>query len=156
MGTDDYMKIRIEERDRVEELSVEAMVEMTPERFDIGERIQGVEGKAFGFLAWRQAWYGRFQAGDTSDSPTHLRVEAADEYGATIPWKELGQAAFLYEQGGLPLTKGYPIRLYVPDGSSACLNVKSVEKIYFLHQPDLGDEAIFGYKNRISVADLKK
>jgi hypothetical protein len=43
----------------------------------------------------------------------------------------------------------------VPDGRSACLNVKSVIKLAFLHQADLEHQATYGFKNNLSAQDLK-
>ena len=84
-----------------------------------------------------------------------MRVAAADGFEAVIPWEQLDRAVFLYEQNGNPLKKGYPIRLYVPDGTSQCLNVKGVVDIFFLKDAGLGKEASFGFKNNVSIQNMK-
>ncbi|UUZ80613.1 hypothetical protein LJK88_38115 [Paenibacillus sp. P26] len=113
-------------------------------------------GQAFDWLSWHRAWLQRRQA-EGSRPPTHIEVEAADEFQARVPWDQLGRALILYAQeNGEPLRKGYPIRLYVPDGSSECLNVKSVVRLSLLYDGEAGMEAAYGYKNTVSPDELRK
>lgn len=150
------MEIEISEGGTTVRWPVSQMAALGPLQLDIAERVPGVAGKAFDVWTWYGAWQQAAGQAGTGESPSHLQVEASDEFCATIPWGELGQAAFLYEQDGKPIKKGFPLRLYVPNGSSACLNVKSVLKVRLLHDPSLGDEATYGYKNRLSPDDLRK
>jgi hypothetical protein len=154
-GEDFEMKILVvDERNGQGEFTAEGMAELAGVKLAASDRVPGVEGNAFDLKNWYAVW--KQNAGKTDgEEPTHVRVEAADEFQATIPWRELHQAFFLYEQNNQPLKKGYPIRLYVPDGSSSCLNVKSVVKVYFLYDAALGDAAEFGFKNRITPEDLR-
>lgn len=71
--------------------------------------------------------------GAKAEAPEGIRVEAVDGFYAVIPWAEC-QTAFFQHAGekGEVLGKGGPLRLYVPNGSSECLNVKSVICIEFL------------------------
>ncbi|MDR6552966.1 hypothetical protein [Paenibacillus qinlingensis] len=139
---------------KMETFTVEEMVALADQRFPIQERVPSVAGAAFDLKSWYRSWQSQRQENE-AEEPTHVRVEAVDEFQALIPWIQVDQAAFLYEQEGLPLKKGYPIRLYVPDGSSECLNVKSIVKVWFLNEPALGDEATYGFKNKVSLDDLK-
>lgn len=154
------VEIEINEGNTTVRWTVSQMAAIAPLHIDIAERVKGVSGRAFDVRAWYGAWRetagAGADAGEEAAEPTHLKVEASDEFCATMPWGELEQAAFLYEQDGMPIKKGFPLRLYVPDGSSACLNVKSVLKVWLLHDPTLGDEATYGYKNRISPDELRK
>lgn len=149
------MNIQITQKEIVHSLAVEEMLAMNPDILSIEERVPEVEGKAFDLISWYKAWV-KLSHQEEAALPTHLIVEAADEFMATISWPELQQAALLYEQEGLPLKKGFPLRLYVPDGSSACLNVKSVVKLSFIHQADLDTQATYGFKNTISMDELRK
>ncbi|AJY77330.1 hypothetical protein VN24_25680 [Paenibacillus beijingensis] len=136
--------------------SVQEIAALAPGHFPITERVEGVSGKAFDWLSWYKAWCER-QQGAPARIPTHLQVEAADEFQATVPWNQLDKALFLYAQeNGEPLKKGFPIRLYVPDGSSECLNVKSVVAIRVLYDGAAGDEATYGYKNMVTPDELFK
>lgn len=145
------MKIIVYENDeKFEFISTNEMVEIATLNFPIADRVPGLEGAAFDLKKWYDAWTKQ------AHQPTHLTVEAVDEFQATIPWNQLDQAAMLYEQNGAPLQKGFPIRLYVPDGSSHCLDVKSVVLIRFLHNHELGEDAVFGFKNQVSVDELVK
>jgi hypothetical protein len=149
------VKIQFIEKEIMHKLSVVEMLAMDPIIVNISERVPGVEGKAIDLISWYDSWA---KAMDLIpiEYPTHLSVEAADEFCATMAWSELQHAALLYEQEGQPLLKGSPLRLYVPDGSSACLNVKSVVKLDFIHQSDLDSKATYGFKNKITLDDLKK
>ncbi|SDC07232.1 hypothetical protein SAMN02799630_02596 [Paenibacillus sp. UNCCL117] len=124
------------------------------EPFAAGSRVKGAEGNAVDWQHWYAAWSGGDDAAAAS-RPTHLQVFAADEFQATIPWQELQDAFFVYEQdNGLPLQKSQPIRLYVPNGSSECLNVKSVIRLRIARDPLLGEAATYGFLNRISSEQL--
>jgi hypothetical protein len=149
------VNIQITENDKIINLTVEEMLIMNPLRVNLNDRVPGIEGKAIDFLSWYESWVKAYNQ-ESLEPPTHLRVEAADEFSAIIPWSELQWAVLLYEQEGLPLKKGYPLRLYVPDGSSACLNVKSIVKLQFIHQTDLGTNATYGFINKVTAHDLRK
>ncbi|MCS7463649.1 hypothetical protein N0M98_26435 [Paenibacillus doosanensis] len=126
-----------------------------PVHLPLQERVPGVSGQAFELKSWYRAWTKQRKAlPGQEQEPALMRVEAADEFQATIPWSQLDQAVFLYEQDGKPLHKGFPIRLYVPDGSSECLNVKSIVTIRFLYS-EKADEASYGFKNVVSPEDLR-
>jgi len=135
---------------RADELAAQA-----GETFPIEDRVPGAEGTAFDLYRLYSGWR-KHTGAQVAEPPVYLRVEAADGFEAVIPWGQLGRAALVFEQHGEPLTKGFPLRLYVPDGSSACLNVKSVVHIEFHHDNRAGDVATYGFKNRISPEDLKK
>ncbi|MEX1030781.1 MAG: hypothetical protein WDZ91_12170 [Paenibacillaceae bacterium] len=122
-------------------------------KFDMNERVVGVPGEAFDFMEWYEGWRS-MNSISVHIRPTHLRVTAVDEFTALIPWGQLKQAAIQYAIHGEPLTKGYPIRLYVPNGTSDCLNVKGVVHVELLYESDLGDEAAFGFKNQIKLEDM--
>jgi hypothetical protein len=149
------VKIQFIEREIMQKLTIEEMLEMNPLIINLNERVPEVEGKAIDLFSWYAVWIKARELNQLAP-PTHLSVEAADEFCATIAWPELQQAVLLFEQDGIPLVKGYPIRLYVPDGSSACLNVKSVIKLQFIHQSDLESTATYGFKNKITIDELKK
>lgn len=71
--------------------------------------------------------------GAKAETPQGIRVEAIDGFYAIIPWAECQTAFFQHaDEKGMALDKGGPLRLYVPNGSSECLNVKSVICIEFL------------------------
>jgi hypothetical protein len=149
------VKIQFIEKEIMHKLSVVEMLAMNPTIVNINQRVPGIEGKAIDLFSWYDSW-AKANHVTPLEHPTHLSVEAADEFCATMAWSELQQAALLYEQDGQPLLKGFPLRLYVPDGSSACLNVKSIVKLEFIHQSDLDREATYGFKNKIKLDDLKK
>jgi hypothetical protein len=149
------VNIQFIDREIMNKLTVEQMLEMNPLIVNINERVPEVEGKAIDLYSWYTVW-AKARKLSQAAPPTHLSVEAADEFCATIAWVELQKALLLYEQDGKSLVKGYPIRLYVPDGSSACLNVKSVVKLEFIHQSELEPTASYGFKNKITLDELKK
>jgi hypothetical protein len=136
-----------------EAVAFRTLIQAAPIHLPMNERVPTVEGNAFELKAWYGHWIATKQ-GRTAHDPTHLQVEAIDEFQATIPWSQLDEAVFLYAQEGKDLIKGYPLRLYVPHGSSECLHVKSVVKMWFLDAPDLGHEATYGFKNAISIEQL--
>jgi hypothetical protein len=149
------LSIQITEHDKKINFTVDEMLNMNPLRVNMSERVPGIEGKAIDLKSWYDLWVKSYNQ-ESLEPPTHLSVEAVDEFSALIPWSELQWAALLYEQEGLPLKKGYPLRLYVPDGSSACLNVKSIVKLHFMHQTTEDTKATYGFKNKISADDLRK
>ncbi len=141
----------------------ERMAETAPLHFPLSERVPKAEGEAFDLKSWYRTWReGVLQNGGSAAEqlrdPSHLKVEAADEFQAVIPWADLDRAALLYRLNGEPIRKGYPLRLFVPDGRSKCLNVKGVVRFYFVSDRDgsLGKEAVFGFRNKLSAEDLKK
>ncbi|MBL0388889.1 molybdopterin-dependent oxidoreductase [Tumebacillus sp. ITR2] len=85
---------------------------------------------------------------------THVIFHASDEFQATIPLEELQHALLLFQQDEKPLKKGFPVRLIVPNGSSECLNVKSVVKIEFVHHTEPEEKATFGFKNLVAPTEL--
>jgi DMSO/TMAO reductase YedYZ molybdopterin-dependent catalytic subunit len=85
---------------------------------------------------------------------THVIFHASDEFQATIPLPELRDALLLFQQDDAPLKKGFPVRLIVPNGSSECLNVKSVVKIEFVRHAAPEQEATFGFKNLVPPSEL--
>jgi hypothetical protein len=121
--------------------------------FDMDTRVTGVPGEAFDLLGWYGKWRTHNQHTELNE-PSHLRVVAADEFTALIPWEQLVQSAIQFAINGQPLSKGYPIRLYVPNGTSECLNVKSVVELEFLYDPNLDKEAAFGFKNEIKLEHM--
>ncbi|MBP1154565.1 MULTISPECIES: molybdopterin-dependent oxidoreductase [unclassified Paenibacillus] len=132
------------------------LASICPESFTAHDRVVGVNGKAIDWNTWYTTWISR-QGGPSDRMPTHLQVMASDEFQATIPWPELAHAFLLVEQeNGEPLKKGFPIRLYVPDGSSECLNVKSVVKIRILYEEKSEIEATYGFKNTVTAEQLRK
>ncbi|WNQ09986.1 molybdopterin-dependent oxidoreductase [Paenibacillus aurantius] len=148
------MTIVVSEEERRESKTLEELKEEAPDHVELAERVPGKEGRGFDLTAWYQAWTSR---SDGQELPTHLEVEAADEFRAVIPWRELGSAVLVYEQNGEPLRRGGPLRLYVPEGSSDCLHVKSVVKLSFLHtQKEAKDKARFGFANRVSPESMLK
>jgi DMSO/TMAO reductase YedYZ molybdopterin-dependent catalytic subunit len=86
---------------------------------------------------------------------THVVFHASDEFQATLPLGDLQDALLLFQQEtGLPLKKGFPIRLLVPNGSSDCLNVKSVVEIDFIKHTHPDEEASFGFTNIVAAENL--
>ncbi|MBW5447786.1 hypothetical protein GE107_17160 [Cohnella sp. CFH 77786] len=133
------------------------MAELAGESFPASGRVPGTAGEGFDLAAWTAALSSRFPSAFAAPSaPTHLIVKAADEFEAVVPWDQLKGAFFLFSQDGAPLAKGGPLRLYVPDGTSACLNVKSVTDIRFAADPGRGNEASYGFRNEISPVRLSQ
>ncbi|WP_169713752.1 molybdopterin-dependent oxidoreductase [Paludifilum halophilum] len=132
-------------------LTWEAANDLDDQTVQPGERVPGLEGEAFSLKSLLE------QAG-VADDVTHLIFHATDEFQADIPLGELEQAFLLYSQEGRPLTRAYPARLYVPDGSSNCLNVKSVRRIQAVirtgHEAE--QEASFGFKQVMRPDDIRK
>jgi hypothetical protein len=130
-----------------------SMAELAGETFPIHERVPEADGEAFDWGGWYEAWR-RTNDLEHGPRPTHLKVEAADGFEATMPWEQLANAAVLYASGGASLMKGGPIRIYVPSGTSKCLNVKSVVTLRILYQPERGGEAEYGFKNVFNPSEL--
>lgn len=65
---------------------------------------------------------------------SHAIFTAEDGFTQKIDSQELGNAFLVFKQKGEPLTKGYPVRLYVPGNESDCLNVKSVVSIQLVNE----------------------
>ncbi|CAG7631311.1 hypothetical protein ACFQI7_17260 [Paenibacillus allorhizosphaerae] len=138
------------------ELEVDELAQLSAVQFEAGNRVAGVTGRAVDFQAWYRGWR-ESRNGGSGEPPSGVQVEAVDEFQAVIPWSELGRAMFLYKQAdGEPLKKGFPLRLYVPDGSSECLNVKSVVRIRVLYRGGEGLSVSYGFKNRITPEQLRK
>ncbi|MCA0755007.1 hypothetical protein KP806_08095 [Paenibacillus sp. N4] len=136
--------------------TAEEMAKLAGECFPIGGRVQEAAGEAFDWHDWYTAWVKEQGPENGAQEPTHLMVQAADTFEATIPWEQLGQAAVLFAQGGVPLEKAGPIRLYVPNGSSKCLNVKSVVRLRLARLDGSGhEEASYGFKRTFSAEDLR-
>ncbi|RAP75622.1 hypothetical protein DL346_19255 [Paenibacillus montanisoli] len=131
------------------------MAKLAGSSFPLANRIAGGAGEAFDFAAWFEAWSASqgIEAGTTL--PTHLKVEAADTFEAMIPWEQLREAAVQFALDGTPLPKGGPVRLYVPHGSSECLNVKSVIAFKFVHNEEKRGEASYGFKQTFSADELR-
>ncbi|MFC4809263.1 hypothetical protein [Paenibacillus sp. GCM10023250] len=137
-------------------LSPEEMAVMAGAVFPLAERVNGAAGEAFDF----GAWFARFReresaAGLGEPLPTHLKLEGADAFEAVIPWEQLADAAVQFALAGSPLPKNGPIRLYVPNGSSECLNVKSIVACRFLRDEARRGEASYGFKRTFSADDLR-
>ncbi|WP_166241880.1 molybdopterin-dependent oxidoreductase [Paenibacillus turpanensis] len=154
------MNITVMQENKQDTFTVEGFAAVVPseEHFPLAQRVPGVEGLALDLMTWHKLWIssGHTVTDKETAAPTHLKVEAADEFQAVIPWNELMEAAVLFQgNDGQPLHKGYPVRLYVPNGSSECLNVKSVTRIWFLHDLGGADKSSYGFKNEVSIDQLK-
>ncbi|UKS24384.1 hypothetical protein LOZ80_22470 [Paenibacillus sp. HWE-109] len=152
MSSETYIRVS-DTHIAAETMTVSEMVKLAGQTIALEDRVPNVQGNAFDLKDWYRSW--KSVRNQESAEPTHVKVEAVDEFQALMPWAELDKALFLYAQAGEPLKKGYPIRLYVPDGSSECLNVKSIVSIWFLHDPSLSAEATYGFKNKVTVDELK-
>ncbi|WP_424769025.1 hypothetical protein [Paenibacillus sp. sgz302251] len=136
--------------------SAAEMAELAGMSFAITNRVPGTAGDAFDWLSWYFAWVTAAGLETEVVTPTELKAEAADSFEATIPWEQLEMAAVLYALEGEPLPSSGPIRLYVPNGSSKCLNVKSIVKLTIGHKADGGaEEAAYGFKSTFSAAELR-
>lgn len=124
-----------------------AMSRLAGEIVPVASRVPSVPGDAFDLSTWYgAALKAEGEAALPAPQPTHLLVRAADGFEAVIPASQLGGALFQYSIDGQPLEKGGPLRLYVPDGTSACLNVKSVAAIRFAADRGLGEDAGYGHR----------
>ena len=63
---------------------------------------------------------------------SHAVFTADDGFTQRIDRQELDHAFFVFRQKGERLTKGFPVRLYVPGNESDCFNVKSVVHIQLI------------------------
>lgn len=126
------------------------MAALTSKIFPVANRVPEAIGEAFDLLDWYSA------IGQPSAEMTHMIVRAADEFQVVIPREQLTNALLQYSIAGSPLAKGGPLRLYVPDGSSACLNVKSVVSLQFVVDPNLGDAASYGFRNEVTEIKVIK
>ena len=158
MGSNNHSgSIRIEHAGAEPALTnAEAMAALAGNVFSLAERIEGGTGEAFDFAAWSEAWRKSSGLGADDPYPTHLKVEAVDTFEAVIPWEQLKDAAIQFSIGGQPLVKGGPVRLYVPNGSSACLNVKGVVIFRLVEDIDHRDYVAYGFKNTVSTQELLK
>ncbi|MEV5030101.1 hypothetical protein [Paenibacillus sp. LPE1-1-1.1] len=137
--------------------SPEEMAMLAGKSFPIAQRVPGAFGDAFDWQRWYSAWLEKVGGVEAVPAPSQLIVEAADTFEASIPWEQLGEAAVLYKLDGEPLQKTGPIRLYVPNGSSKCLNVKSIVKLKIGHNASSGtEEATYGFKHTFSAEELRK
>ncbi|SDX20128.1 hypothetical protein [Paenibacillus sp. CF384] len=136
-------------------MTADDMAKLAGASFPLSTRIAGAAGEAFDFGAWFTAW--RDSQGIAADAPlpTHLKVEAVDTFEALVPWEQLKDAAVQYAIGGEALHKGGPIRLYVPHGSSECLNVKSVVVCKFIHDEEKRGEVSYGFKQTFSAEEMR-
>lgn len=137
------------------ETTPEEMAAIAGRLFPLSEVIQDGAGEAFDLLAWYSAWRNRNGIGDEVPQPSHLQVEAADTFEAVIPWEQLGDSAVQYRVDDAPLAKNGPIRLYVPNGSSDCLNVKRVIACRFVNKEESRGEASYGFKNTFSPQEMR-
>ncbi|GGE24075.1 hypothetical protein GCM10011571_27740 [Marinithermofilum abyssi] len=119
------------------------------EGLDPAERVPELRGNAVSLKALLT------QAGMLQGA-THVVFHAADDFQADIPLTDLEQAFILYARDGQPLSKAYPARLYVPDGSSHCLNVKSVIRIEVVNRPgeERNKKASYGFKNVVPTDEI--
>ncbi|WP_256256395.1 hypothetical protein [Paenibacillus sp. BC26] len=136
-------------------LTAEEMAKLAGSSFPLSSRIAAGTGEAFDFGAWFEAWRGSQGIAPDAPLPTHLKVEAVDTFEALIPWEQLKDAAVQYAIDGAPLPKGGPIRLYVPHGSSECLNVKSVVVCKFIHDQEKRGEVSYGFKQTFSAEEMR-
>ncbi|ALS26872.1 hypothetical protein IJ21_14680 [Paenibacillus sp. 32O-W] len=149
--------IRIRHEDIGEELTdAEAMAALAGETFPIRERVPEAAGEALDWLSWYAAWRAArgLTAGDAG--PTHLKLEAADGFEAIVPWEQLSGAAVVFAMDGGPLAKNGPLRFYVPNGTSKCLNVKQVIGISIERDRNFRGEASYGFKTTFQPEELRK
>jgi hypothetical protein len=119
------------------------MAGLAGEVFPVSDRVPGIEGEGIDVLAWYRA------LAEACPEPTHLVATAGDRFEATVPREQLKDALFQVSK------EGY-LRLYVPNGTSACLNVKNVVSLLFACDEKKGTEASFGFKNNISPDELSR
>ncbi|GFN30857.1 hypothetical protein [Paenibacillus xylaniclasticus] len=133
------------------------MAELAGTVFPIDERVPGAVGYAFDWATWFDEWLHLITHTSqcTLAPATHLKLYAADSFEAVIPWPQLKDAAVLYaNEEELPLEAAGPIRFYVPNGTSKCLNVKNVVRIVVCVNDDSVTEAAYGFKSQFSPDDL--
>jgi hypothetical protein len=133
------------------------MAKLAGASFPIADRVPETAGEAFDWHSWYLGWLQHAGASGAVFKPSHLIVEAADTFEAKIPWEQLDQAAVLFQLDREPLKKTGPIRLYVPNGSSKCLNVKSIVKLKIENHTVIEqEEATYGFKHTFSADELRK
>ena len=138
-------------------VSVDEIKELGGNCFPIRERVSGAAGLAVDFRTWYTAWRRRVESVDSMPEPASLHVKAQDTFEAHIPWSQLADAALgIADDDGSPLSRGGPVRLYVPSGSSDCLHVKQLVLLQFIQDPLPNDEATYGFKNVFSPNELRK
>ncbi|SEO22139.1 hypothetical protein [Paenibacillus sp. OV219] len=133
----------------------EDMASLAGRVFPLSERVIGGTGEAFDFAEWLSAFRSGQGVAEDAPLPTHLKVEAVDTFEALIPWEQLKDAAVQFAVDGAPLPKGGPVRLYVPNGSSECLNVKSVIVFRLLHDEGNRGEASYGFKSTFTPDEMR-
>jgi hypothetical protein len=160
--------LRIYSEDRlIEEASSSQLAQEAPQHLDISQRVEGAQGRAFDLLTWFTVFHAKHASELPSGNPTHLQVNAADEFQAVIPWEQLQEAAMKYAESSANASSDAPeaensavtdtpLRLYVPHGSSECLNVKRVIRITFLYKPERDETATYGFRNVVTVEDLNR
>ncbi|WP_020615970.1 hypothetical protein [Paenibacillus daejeonensis] len=138
-------------------VSVDEIKEQGGTCFPIRERVSGASGLAVDFRTWYTAWRQQLGSADSIQEPASLHVKAQDTFEAQIPWSQLADAALgIADDDGSPLSRGGPVRLYVPSGSSDCLHVKQLVLLQFAHTSLPNDEATYGFKNVFSPDELRK
>ncbi|MBM7565393.1 hypothetical protein JOC55_002339 [Paenibacillus sacheonensis] len=148
--------ITVYDTDRQPSVSTpEDMARLAGRVFPLSERIAGGNGEAFDLGEWFVNW--RAQRGIAAEAPlpTHMKVEAADTFEALIPWEQLKEAAVLFALNGAPLAKGGPARLYVPNGTSECLNVKRAVVWRFLQDEEKRGEVSYGFKQTFTADEMR-
>ncbi|WP_127531176.1 hypothetical protein [Paenibacillus kobensis] len=134
------------------------MAELAGVVFPIEERVPGAVGFAFDWTTWYTEWLHLItHTSQCSLSPaTHLKLYAADSFEAVIPWSQLKDAAVLYaKEEEQRLDSAGPLRFYVPNGTSKCLNVKNVVRIVVCVDEEGESEASYGFKSQFSADDLR-
>lgn len=138
-------------------ISIDEIKALGGKWFPIRERVEGAAGLAVDFRTWYAAWRAQVDAVGLTEEPATLRVKAKDTFEAQIPWSQLADAALgIADDDGGPLSRGGPVRLYVPSGSSDCLHVKQLVLLQFVQTSLPDEEASYGFKNVFSPEDLRK
>lgn len=141
----------------IETWTAASMAELAGETFPLNERVPEAAGLAFDWMNWFNEWLLLLKHTSQCrlEQGTHLKLYAADSFEAVIPWTQLRQAAVQFaEEDGSPLAAGGPIRFYVPNGSSKCLNVKNVVRIVVSSDSAIGETASYGFKQQFSAKEL--
>lgn len=136
--------------------TADEMVRIAGGSFEIGQRVPEAAGEAFDLQAWYNGWSALQEEKQELRKPAVLKVEAADSFEATIPWGQLDRAAVVFSLDGKPLEANGPIRLYVPDGSSRCLNVKRIVALYIGNAGSDNGEAAYGFKQTFTLDEMRK
>ncbi|MFS0727271.1 hypothetical protein [Paenibacillus sp. 1P07SE] len=156
--TIDVWRIHIE-HDGLEpqSVTVEELRSLGGEVFPISERVAGASGLAVDFRSWYIQWRSLMDPSGTAPEPMTLKVRAKDTFAAQIPWTQLEGAAFgIADNDGGPLSRGGPVRLYVPAGTSDCLHVKQLVALQFDQAALPAGEAAYGFKNVFAPEELRK